>query len=338
MGRAPTFWNDETVELLKENFVCAAVPTQVCRTESPEGEFLRTAGIDKQWVTSSGYFSCVSPGGKTLVAGGDVRRALEEFRKLPEAQRKAGGLALSALEAGDEVVPSPPENGLVLRVHARFLARDEKGELRYAKRDDFRAISPAFLEPNTEYMWLTEDEWKALVPENPTKGQKLPVSSAISNRMARFHLNPQRALTSESSIVAQQNVKTADLALVVDEVTPDRIRMGVAGFIHWGSTFDAAKATSPNGPLGYGYETPIHGTVEYDRKKQEFVRFDMIAPGDVWGRWGDANGNSQGVERAGRAPVGFAFELVTGDSPTDRLPPGGNGERALKAGYFSTGG
>jgi len=58
------------------------VPTQVCRAKSPEGEFLRTAGIDKHWVTSSGYMSVVSPGGKYL--GAAAAKGYEEFLKLPE--------------------------------------------------------------------------------------------------------------------------------------------------------------------------------------------------------------------------------------------------------------
>jgi hypothetical protein len=85
-----------------------------------------------------------------------------------------------------------------------------------------------------------------------------------------------------------------------------------------------------------GYAAPIHGILEYDRVKKALVRFDVVAPGDVWGRWGDANGNSQTVERAGRTPIGFAFELAQGDSPTNRLPPAGHGGRALRAGYFGS--
>ena len=54
MSRGLTFWNDETIKLIKDNFVAASVPTWVCRAKSPEGEFLRGAGVDKQWVTSSG--------------------------------------------------------------------------------------------------------------------------------------------------------------------------------------------------------------------------------------------------------------------------------------------
>ncbi len=51
MGRGPALWTDETIELVKKEFIAVAVPTWVCRTESPEGEFLRSAGIDKRWVS-----------------------------------------------------------------------------------------------------------------------------------------------------------------------------------------------------------------------------------------------------------------------------------------------
>jgi hypothetical protein len=152
--------------------------------------------------------------------------------------------------------------------------------------------------------------------------------------MARFHLTPQRATTSEGGIKRRQSVKEARLALVVKEISARHIRMELEGFIHWGSDYDSSKATTPNGPLAQGYETPVHGQLEYDREKGGFTRFDLVAPGDVWGRWGDANGKSMYVERPGRNPFGFALELATGDSPSDRIPPGGNGRYVQNTGYF----
>ena len=124
------------------------------------------------------------------------------------------------------------------------------------------------------------------------------------------------------------------MALVVKENSAKHIHMELEGFIHWGSDYDASKATTPNGPLAQGYETPIHGWLEYDREKEKFTRFQIVAPGDVWGRWGDANGKSMYVERPGRNPFGFALELATGNSPSDRIPPGGNGHYVQATGYF----
>ncbi len=304
---------------------------------------MRAAGIDKHWVTSSGYMSCVSPSGKWL-GHAPTGKVLEAFEKLPKDEREPKAIKVPDLKPSEAVIPIPPEGGLVLRVHGRFLGRDDKENLRPVKGDDFPQLrgkessirSHQFLfEPNTEYMWLTNEEWHSLVPAKPAKGDRLPVASAISERLARFHLSPRRALTSEDGIVAKKDIKAANLTLVVDDVSPQRIRLLLVGFVHHGNDFDNAKATSPNGLLGFGYETPIHGMLEYDRKKEAFVRLDIVAPGEVWGRWGDANGKSLTIERPGRSPIGFAFELAKGDTPTDRLPPAGHGGRAVRAGYFA---
>jgi hypothetical protein len=318
------------------------VPTSVCRAKSPEGEFLRLAGIDKHWVTSNGYMSCVSPGGKYL--GPTAAKALEAFLKLPEDERKPGAVTVPDLMPSEELIPAPPAGGLVLKVHARFLSADDKGELRYAKPEDFPLMEKSaesrnpwqlFLQPNTEYMWLTREEWRALVPANPVQGEKVAVAPVIVERMARFHLTPRRAMTSEDGIQKKEAIKSARLTLVVEDVSAERIRMVLEGFVHTGTEFDAAQASTPNGPLGFGFATPLRGLLEYDRTKNVFTRFDIAAPGEVWGRWGDANGKSLFAERPGRTPFGFAFEMAQGDSPSNRLPPGGNGQRAETAGYFT---
>jgi hypothetical protein len=336
LGRAPNEWTDAKIKLVQEHFIAVAVPTELCNRKGPEGEFLRGAGIDKHWVTSAGYFSCVSASGKWL-GHAPSAKVLEVFQKLPEAERNPGAVVVRELESGDDVIPAPPAGGLILRVYGRFLTRDDEGQLRHIKPEDFpreRGDIRFLTEPNTEYMWLTAAEWKSLIPAEPVKGDKIAVASALSERIARFHLSPRRALTSEDGIVPRSAVKQAVLALVVDDVTTERIRLRLEGHVHYGSDYDAAKATSPNGPLEFGFATPIHGMLEYDRTNKAVVRFDIVAPGDAWGRWGDANNNSMTIERPGRSPIGFAFELATGESPTDRLPPAGHGARAVRAGYF----
>jgi hypothetical protein len=340
--RGVTFWSDETIQLIKEHFVAVSVPTWVCRNKSPEGDFLRGAGIHKQWVTSSGYMSCVSASGKMLGHRPCVK-ILDAFEKLPTSERKPGAVKVPELKPEDAAVLSPPEGGLILRVHARFLHREKDGKLRHAKTTDFPLMRDKpkvlrswqlFLQPNTEYMWLTRAEWKSMVPSDPRQGTTLEVDERISQRMARFHLTPQRATTSEGGIKSKRSIKQARLRLIVKEVTPQQIRMELDGFIHWGSEYDASKAITPNGPLAQGFATPLHGRLEFDRKTKTFKRFDIVAPGHVWGRWGDANGKSMYVERPRRSPFGFALQLATGNSPTDRIPPGGNGRYITGADYF----
>jgi hypothetical protein len=332
VSRGLTFWNDATIKLLRENFVAAAVPTWVCRAPGPEGAFLRRAGVAKQWVTSSGYMTCVSPCGK-LLGHAPSEKVLEAFRKLPQAERAPGAVQVAELKPGERLIPAPPTDGLVLKVHARFLSRGGRGEVRYADPEDFPLMGKTsdgrrgwllFLQPNTEYLWLTADEAKALVPTQAVKGQVRDIPSHLVERMARFHLTPRRAMTSEGGILRKKDVKSARLALVVEAVSPKRLRLRLTGFVHTGTTFDKDKATTPNGPLGFGFMAPLHGVAEFDRTTNRFVRFDLIALGEVWGRWGDANGKSLFVERPGGTPFGFALELARGDASTDRIPPGGN--------------
>lgn len=320
--------------------MAVAVPTWVLRAKSPEGEFLRTCGC--QWVTSSGYMDCLSAGG-TRLGHFPSQKILDAFRNLPEEQRKPNGGVLPDLQPGEAVVPEPPKNGLVLKVHTRALSRDEKGDYRALKVEDYplkKGNLKSFEEhkhyfgPNTDYMWITEAEWRDLVAGPFTKGDKREVSKPIVDRLAIFHLMPRR-LTSEGASWGKNQLKTARLTLTVDEVSEGQVRFRAVGFAHLGSTYDESKATTPNGPLPFGYGAPLHGIVEYDRKKEAVTRFDLIALGDAWGRWGDANGNSQTVERPGRYPVPIAFELATGASPSDRIPPGGNGSYVDKTGYFA---
>lgn len=320
------------------------MPTWVLNAKNPEGEFLRACGC--KWVTSSGYVNCLTAGGKQLSAGFPSLKVLEEFRKLPEEERKPAGGPLADLSPGEQSIVAPPKNGLILRVHTRAMARDDKGGYRQVVIDDcplFKgdvkrfADSSHYFGPNTDYMWITEEEWRSLLPASPAKGDRVEVGKAIAHRLALFHLMPRR-LTSEGAGWSKSALKSAKLSLVVADTNEERIRFRAEGFAHLGSDYDAHKATTPNGPLPFGYAAPLHGIVEFDRKKDAFRRFDLVAVGDVWGRWGDANNKSLFVERPGREPLLVGFELARGEAATDRLPPGGNGSYVgAKSGYFTTG-
>jgi hypothetical protein len=92
--------------------------------------------------------------------------------------------------------------------------------------------------------------------------------------------------------------------------------------VHLGNDYDP-KAKAPKTNADYhktlGYEPRLRGHLVFDAKKNAFTRFDMIALGDMYG---DAFAGSW-LYRPGRNPVGFTFELVSGQAPVDRLPPRG---------------
>ena len=99
--------------------------------------------------------------------------------------------------------------------------------------------------------------------------------------MARFHLTPKRATTSEGGVVHPRQVQVAQAKVTVHKVTPTQIRMRSHGEAHWGSEFDEAKATTPNGPLAMGFRSPVHGILEYDRERKAVTRFDLVAVGKM---------------------------------------------------------
>jgi hypothetical protein len=65
-----------------------------------------------------------------------------------------------------------------------------------------------------------------------------------------------------------------------------------------------------------GYEPRLHGVLDDNVRKQAITRCDILALGDLLGL-----GPKPLARPPGRNPLGFAFELVSGDNPVDRLPP-----------------
>ena len=85
------------------------------------------------------------------------------------------------------------------------------------------------------------------------------------------------------------------------------------------------------------FEARLYGSLDYDRKKGEFTRFDMLALGETYGGF-EAGLGHFGYTRPGRSPYGIAFELVgADDSPVERhIPPRGGGGTFTYKGYFGT--
>jgi hypothetical protein len=346
----PAFWTDSVVDTIKTHFVAVSVQTQIVRNrKDAERDFLRNTLGPDFFPTSNGYMQCISASGRKLGEvgspyGGDPKRALELFNQLPESERKPGAVKVPELEPDLAVaLPAPPVNGLVLKCFGRFLTRDNGGSLRLANARDFplmanfkpdQLIEAAYVfEAHTDFVWLTEAEWKSLNPENPKKGETLAVPTQITRRICRFHLIPERIYSGFGGW-GPKGIRSADLTLTVDDASASAVRLRLGGNIQLGSVFDAAKATTPNGPLSIGYEPRIDGIVEYDLVKKVITRFEMVALGDVWGRMGDANDQSVSVERPGRHPLGFVFELVSADVPANRFVPAGHAARVRPGGVY----
>src|SRR5262249_51753631 len=69
-----------------------------------------------------------------------------------------------------------------------------------------------------------------------------------------------------------------------------------------------------------GCELRVLGRVRYDRKKQAITRFDVAGVGRAWGNKMDYIHREVRLDRYPWT-YGIVWELVTGDTPQDRIPP-----------------
>lgn len=267
----------------------------------------------------------------------DLAKVLEKWKALPDAERAPGAVKVPKRSAVDaryvEIVP--PLGGLILKVYTRALIRNDDGKLRHVtgkdlwfdeqgnatQEADYQEGSTAAHEAQPHHMWLTEAEWKSLMPANPSEGDKIPLSPGITARLLRWHLNPLRFYGRYGpDALDRSEVRAGELTLVVDAVTTDVVRLRLEGFAKLGQKPPAAVVEGKIASLDqWGYEPEVLGLIEYDPKRQVFTRFDIVALGEHFGRLGLGR---RAPSRVGLQPLGIAFRMVKGDQPADRVPPG----------------
>lgn len=338
MGRAPAFWTEANFKLINENFVAVSVQGSDQNRQDAVGKFCRDSGLllDKY----EGILIGVTAGGKILdqdYRGFDVKKTLEKWKALPESERAPGAVKVGEPDEVEAqgVDPTPPAGGLILKVYSRVMMHDGEGKIRNVTGKDLwydvdgkRTVEPAHQEGRSaahqaqpDHMWLTEAEWKGLMPVDPLKDDKVPIPAALADRILRWHLNPLRFYGRYGpDALDRKEVRARELTLTVDDVAPDGVRLRLDGSARLGAVPPAAVVKGTVACLDlWGYEPRILGYLEYDPRKRVITRFDIVALGDYFGRLGNGSG---APSRPGLQPLGIAFELVKGDQPADRIPPG----------------
>lgn len=154
-----------------------------------------------------------------------------------------------------------------------------------------------------------------------------------------FQPQLKRGPRHETNGLRKKDIRGGQLTLTIDSVSVDSVsldsvRVRMAGFAHLGSDFATADAAAKQKRTSSGYEPQMLGFLEFDRRKERFTRFDLVALGDTYGQLG---GDLKYLYRPGRHPLGVVFELVPPDAPVaDRtVPPRG---MRFPSNYYSTGG
>lgn len=299
-------------EYVAKHFVPLALDTYF-RGNSHELEFcqkVRAGGNHLVVCTAGGQ---TAGKGELRLRKKDLEGALKEYSLLPKEQRTPALADLALAQPPKRAVPLPPANGLIVRGYCTYLRHDDQkrivrsGEYYYKENPDCWMA-----ETQSDLLWLTESEWKSLIPANPRPGERNEVAQPIQKRFySTIGIDYM-----EGSVSALAARKTT-MSLTVQQVDDKTLVLRLDGYAHLGKEFDIKLRSEPK---SRGCELRLLGTVHYDAKKQAITRFDVVGIGQAWGN------RMNYVRREVRLDqypwmYGIACELVTGDAPQDRIPP-----------------
>jgi hypothetical protein len=331
VGRALAFSSPDNIALARDRFVpVAGDEWYYRRRRDPEGEFFRRIADQgprrdrkrtRQGIyvfSAGGTFLAYQPGDALPEQiRSTLMTALEAWKRLPEEDRRPAGLP--AREPLDRrYAHTPPEGGIIVRVHARILDRGADGRAcaaRAAVHIDQRTVPPL---AQYDHLWLTRSEWRSLVPADGKPGPARPVPLEIARRILRFHLVDNTR--GEPAYWRPRDVRSSFMTVRVVGASAAGVSVRLDGAALLATDADAARAER-------GFAVRLLGHLHYDAVAGELDRFDLVALGDHWG-----DGPYTAGSRKGRSPLGVAFELVRGATEVDRIPP--HAARDID-GYFS---
>jgi hypothetical protein len=325
-GRALAFADAEIIRMGREDYVAVAADDWYQRRrQDAEGEFFRNVADQgprkgRGGSTRQGIY-CLTPDGELLAyknAGQDpdvmrdvLKEGLARWARLPAARRRPGAVEIGPPATVDpNYSRTPPRNGLIVKAFTRTLNPPSEGDDAPACRVEDEAAA-------RDHLWLTEREWRSLVPANPREGQTFPVPAGIAERILRFHLVDNTR--GEPPHWSREEIRERELTLTVVESSRTGTRLRLEGSALLSTAADADRADR-------GYDVSLLGDIEYDAADDRISRFDVVALGDHWGQGPYTRG-----ARPGRTPLGVAFALADATSASNAIPP--QGARDLH-GYF----
>jgi hypothetical protein len=244
---------------------------------------------------------------------GQLRQVAELYAQLPESERKP------ARPIADEnrPMPAPPPGGLVLTVYDVPLLPAEDGLCSGGG-------SHGIPGPQRQSLWLTEAEWKSLVPENARPGATLDVPDKLVRRICLFGLRPATAWHVEH-FWDPDSVRRGEIKLTALEATASAVRMRVHGSVLLAKKSgiktrpDSKVETPPD--LEDRYDARLEGLLVYDPRQKKITKWEMVVLGDLLGAyWPNIGGPTSRNFTKEPVAVGFAFELDQSDSelPAER--------------------
>jgi hypothetical protein len=243
----------------------------------------------------------------------ELSSVLGEFRDLPESERKPAMADSSTAIAAKRPVPQPPPKGAIIRGYCTYLRRGEDGTIIRAREFYYKENPDRWAaETQSDMLWLTEAEWKSLIPTDPRPGVSVSVDPAIQHRFFST-IGIDYLEGSVNSLLPRRT----ELALTVVSSPTNTVSMRLDGYAAMGHEFQPEVRTQPH---TRGCEIRVLGWVDYDTDQRTLTRFDIVGLGQAWG---NKMNDTQREIRLESHPwyYGIACELVKGSSPLDLIPP-----------------
>jgi hypothetical protein len=238
---------------------------------------------------------------------------LEEFRALPEAERQAELPDPKLASPPQRPVPAPPAGGLVIRGYCTYLKtgkgdRPVRAQNFYYKQNPDRWLA----ETQSDMLWLTKAEWKALLPAPLEVGQTIEVATAVQRRFFST-IGIDYMEGSVNALVPRETT----MSITVTGVEGNRVTLQLDGQGEMGKEFSETEKANPE---SRGCRVRVSGRLSYDKDKGAFTRFDLVGIGRAWGNKMEYTRREIGIEDYPWM-YGIACELVSGKSAMERIPP-----------------
>jgi hypothetical protein len=228
------------------------------------------------------------------------------YAQLPESARKPA----RAIEDANRPLPLPPPAGLVLTIYDVPILPTDDGFCSCGGK-------PGVPGPQRQSLWLTEAEWKSLLPDNPRPGATTVVPSQLVKRICLFGMRSATAWHVEH-FWDPDSVRRGEIKLTTLEATAASVRLRVHGSVlllkksRIRTRSDSQIETPPD--LEDRYDARVEGLLVYDRRQQKITRWEMVVLGDHQGAyWPNINAKPRRNFTSEPVALGFAFELDQSD-------------------------
>lgn len=264
--------------------------------------------------TADGELLAFKNAGQDVQATRDqIALATRKWNTLPAERRKPGAIAIPEHGQPDRNYSrTPPDGGLIIRVHARLL--DRKGDGYVKGSCDFAGGDRAA----RDFLWLDSRDVNAIAMIRGSTGHKAALPNSLVRRIFRFHLVDNTR--GEPEFWTPEDVRSNVMVATVVDTAAEGVTLRIDGEALLATDADPAKADR-------GYEVKLRGNVRVSAAGS-IEQFELVAIGD---HWGSATFTRKG-ERPGRGLLGITFELADPTIAANRVAP--QGARDAVA-YFS---